>query len=155
MEKNIDFSKIRAETQPSTFYKNLTNIKRVGPELLLTGINSEDRKTLHIQFVAKLLNDMKDSTIAIFTNGSSLINPGPTSVRTVIFTARMNKPTIKLAKAVSSNSTTYHGEIVAILLVISHILSTQSELSANTVRIFSDCNAAINVMISWSLQEIH
>ena len=151
MEKNTDFSKIRAETQPSTFYKNLTNIKRVGPELLPTGINSEDRKTLHIQFVTKLLNDMKDSTIAIFTNGSSLINPGPTSVRTVIFTARMNKPTIK----VSSNSTTYHGEIVAILLVINNILSTQSELSANTVHIFSDCNAAINVMISWSLQEIH
>ena len=75
----------------------------------------KDRKTLHIQFVTKLLNDMKDSTNAIFTDGSSLINPGPTGAGAVIFRAGMNKPPIKLAKAVSSNSTNYHEEIDAIL----------------------------------------
>ena len=54
-----------------------TNIKRVRPQLPQTDTNTEDIKTSHIQFVTKILNDMKDSTIAIFTDGSmsSLINP--------------------------------------------------------------------------------
>ena len=77
-EINIDINKIRVETEPTTFCKNFTNIKIVGPQLPPTDPNSADRKTLHIQFVTKLLNDMKDSTIAIFTDVSSLINPGPT-----------------------------------------------------------------------------
>ena len=58
---------------------------------------------------------MKDSTIAIFIDGSSLINLGPAGEGAVIFRASMNKPPIKLAKAVFSNSTNYHGEIDAIL----------------------------------------
>ena len=75
---NIDINKIRVETEPATFCKNFTNIKIVGPQLPPTDPNSADTKTLHIQFVTKLLNDMKDNTIAIFTDVSSLINPGPT-----------------------------------------------------------------------------
>ena len=114
-EANIDINKTRVQTGPSTFCKNFSNIKRVGPELPTTDTNSEDRKTSHIQFVTKLLNDMKDSIIAIFTDGSSLINPGPTVAGAVIHRAGMNKP-IKPAKAVSSNNTNYHGEIVPIQL---------------------------------------
>ena len=114
-ETNIDINKIRVETEPTTFRKNLTNTKRVEPELPPKDRNSEDRKTFHIQFVTKLLNYMKDSTNAIFTDGSSLINPGPTGAGAVIFRAGMNKAPIKLPKAVSSNSTNYHREIDAIL----------------------------------------
>ena len=98
-ETNIDINKIRVETEPTTSCKNFTNIKRVRPELPPTDTNSEDRKTLHIQFVTKLLNDMKESTIAIFTDGSSLINPEPTGAGADICSAGMNKPPIKLAKA--------------------------------------------------------
>ena len=154
-ETNIDISKIRVETEPTTFCKNFTNIKKVEPELPPTDTNSADRKTLHIQFVTKLLNDMKDSTIAIFTDGSSLIYPGPTGAGAVISSAGMNKPPIKFAKAVSSNSTNYHGEIDDILLALKHILSAQSQFSANTIHIFSDSTAAINTITSFSSQEMH
>ena len=61
----------------------------------LTDTNSEDRKTLHIQFSTKLPNDMKDSTIAIFADSSSSTNPGPIGAGAVIFWAD------KLAQAVS------------------------------------------------------
>ena len=91
-ETNIDIKKTRIETESTTFCKNFTNIKIVGPELPSTDTNREDRKTLHIQFVTKLLNDMKDSTIIIFTDGRTLINPGPTGAGAVIFRADMNKP---------------------------------------------------------------
>ena len=45
----------------------------------------------------------------------------------------MNEPPIKLATAVSSNSTNYNREIDAVLLVLKHILSAQPEVSANTI----------------------
>ena len=82
------------------------------PELSPTDTNSDDRKTLHIQSVTKLLNDLTDSTIAIFTDCNSLINPGLTGAGALIFRAG------KLTKAVSSNSTNYHGETDAILLAV-------------------------------------
>ena len=71
-KSNIDINRIRVGTESTTFCKNFTNIKGVGPELPPTDKNSEDRKTLHIQFVTKFLNNAKDRTIAIFTDGSSL-----------------------------------------------------------------------------------
>ena len=84
-QTNIDINKIRIETEPSTFCRDFINIKTVGPGLPLTDTNSKDRKTLHIQFATKLLNDMKDSTIAIFADGSSSRNPGPIGAGAVIF----------------------------------------------------------------------
>ena len=90
---------------------NFTNIKRLGPELPLADTNSDDRKTLHIHFVAKLLNDMKDNTTAIFTYGGSFTNPGPAGAGAVIFRAgSMNELPIKLAKTAFSKSTNNHGE---------------------------------------------
>ena len=98
---------------------------------------------------------MKDSTTAMFTGGSSLINPGPTGAGTVIFSAGMNKPPIKLGKAVYSNRTNYHGKIDAILLALKHILSGQSQFSANTIHKFSYSISAMNAITSFSPQEIH
>ena len=90
-ETNIDINNIRVETEPTTFCKNFTSIKKVGPELPSSDTNSEDRKPLHIQFATKLLNDIKESTIAIFTDGNSLINPGPTDAGAVIYSADMSR----------------------------------------------------------------
>ena len=73
----------------------------------------------------------------------------------VIFRAGMNEPPIKLARAVSSNCISYHEEIDAILLALKYILSTQSQVSANTIHIFSDSMAVINAITSLSPQEIH
>ena len=70
------------------------------------------------------------------------------------FRAGMNEPPIKLATAVSSNSTNYNREIDAILLVLKHILSAQPEISANTIYMFRDSIVAINAT-SLSPQEIH
>ena len=98
---------------------------------------------------------MKDNTIAIFIDGNSLTNPGPTGAGAVIFRARMNKPPIKLVKAVSSSSTSYHGEIDTILVALKHILLVQSQFSANTIHIFNNSIAAINTITSLSPQEIH
>ena len=108
-----------------------------------------------MQSATKLLNDIKDSTIANFTDGSSLINLEYTGTGAVIFRAGMNKPPIKLAKAVSSNNTNYHGEIDAILLALKHILSAQSQFNANIIHIFIKSIAAINIITSLSPQEIH
>ena len=88
-------------------------------------------------------------------DGSSLINPGPTGAAAVISSAGMNKPPIKLAKPVSSNTTNYHGETDAILLTLTHILSPKSQFRANTIHIFSDSITAINAITSFAPREIH
>ena len=103
---------------------------------------------------------MKDSTTSIFTDGSSLINPTErTGAKTVIFRTGVNEPPIKLSKAVSSNSTMkssimYHEEIDAILLALKHIVSAQSQVSAKTIHILSDCIVAIIAITSLSPQGI-
>ena len=97
---------------------------------------------------------MKNSTIAIFTDSSSLINPGPTCACSLTFRAGINKPPIKLEKAVPSNNTNYHCEIDAILPALRYILSAQSQFIAYTIHIFSDSVAAINAITSLSPQEI-
>ena len=97
---------------------------------------------------------MKDSSFAIFTDGSSLINPEPTGAGAVILRAGMNKPPSKLAKAVSSNSTNYHGEIDAIL-ALKHILSAQPHFSANTIHMFRDSIVTINVITCLPPEEVH
>ena len=66
----------------------------------------------------------------------------------------MNKPPIKLAKAVQT-APSYHGEIDAILLALNHILSAQSQSSTNTIHIFSDSIVAVNAITSLSPQEIN
>ena len=47
----------------------------------------------------------------------------PTEAGTIIFKNRIKKPSIKLAKAVSNNSTNYHGEVEALLLHLKYITS--------------------------------
>ena len=98
---------------------------------------------------------MKDSTIAIFTDGSSLINPGPTCAGSVTFRAGIKKPPLKLEKAVPSSNTNCHSEIDAILLALKYILSAPSQFSLYTIHIFSDSVPSINAITSLSPQEIH
>ena len=83
------------------------------------------------------------------------MNAGPAGVGALIFTAGMDKPPTKSAKAVFSNITKYHGEIDAILLALQHILSGQSQFGANAIHIFSDSVAAINPITIPSSHEIH
>ena len=98
---------------------------------------------------------MKNSTTSIFTDCSSLLNPGPTGAGALIFSTGMNKPPIKIATAFSSNSTNYHAEIHAIILALNYIFSAQSKYSVNTIHIFSDSICAINAITSFYPREIH
>ena len=83
------------------------------------------------------------------------MNAGPAGVGALIFTAGMDKPPTKSAKAVFSNSTKYHGEIDAILLALKHIISGLSQFGANAIHIFSNSVAAINPITIPSSHEIH
>ena len=92
---------------------------------------------------------MNDSRIAIITDGSTLTNLGPTGEGAVIFRVGINHPPTKLAKAVSLNSTNYHGEIDANPLALNHIPLAQSHVSANIIHVFSDSIASIKICNMW------
>ena len=98
---------------------------------------------------------MKNSATSIFTDGSTLLNPGPSRAGALILSTGMNKPPIKIATTFSSNSTNYHAEIHAIILALNYIFSAQSKYSVNTIHIFSDSICAINAITSFYPREIH
>ena len=56
---------------------------------------------------------MNENTVAIFTDGSCTGNPGPTGAGAFLLKNGLNKPAIKLAKALSNNSTNCHAEVEA------------------------------------------
>ena len=91
--------------------------------------------------------------MAIFTIGSCLGNPGATGVGAVIFKNGLNKPAIKLTKAVLNSCKTYHGE--ALFLALKYIKSLSTPHPFNNIHIFSGSTAALNAIISPTLQDLH
>lgn len=96
---------------------------------------------------------MNENTVAIFTDGSCTGNPGPTGAGAFILKNGLNKPAIKLARAVSNNSTNYHAEKEA-PLSLKYIKSLSTPWSFNNVHMFSDSIAAINAIISPTQQDL-
>ena len=96
---------------------------------------------------------MNENTVAIFTDGSCTGNPGPTGAGAFILKNGLNKPAIKLARAVSNNSTNYHAEVEA-PLSLKYIKSLSTPWSFNNVHMFSDSIAAINAIISPTQQDL-
>ena len=96
---------------------------------------------------------MNENTVAIFTDGSCTGNPGPTGAGAFIFKNGLNKPAIKLARAVPNNSTNYHAEVEA-PLGLKYIKPLSTPWSSNNVHIFSDSIAAINAIISPTQQDL-
>ena len=95
------------------------------------------------------------NTVAIFINGSYIGNLGPTGAGAVVLKNGLNKPAMKLAEAVSNNSTSYYGEVEALFLGLKYITSLPTPWSFNNIHMFSDNTAAINVIISPTQQDLH
>ena len=96
------------EPEPSITMTMFISIMRKGPTFI--PLSKEEKKIHQIAYVSAQISDMNKNTVAIFTDGSCIGNPGPTGAGVVILKNGFNKPTIKPAKTVSNNSTNYHGE---------------------------------------------
>ena len=86
---------ILLEPEPSSTRTTLSSIIRKDPTLDIP-LSKEEKKINQIVYVKAQISDTNENTVAIFTDGSCIGNPGPTGAGAVIFKNVLNKPAIKL-----------------------------------------------------------
>ncbi len=79
----------------------------------------------------------------IFTDGSALSNPGPCGAAVVCYAEGMESQLLFLKEAVSKLSTSYHGELRAMLLATQFGKEYSSTHHITELNIFIDCQAVI------------
>jgi len=110
---------------------------------------SEAQKLEANKLTTEFLSKLDHNKVVVFTDGSALGNPGPCGAGAAIFLYGMDTDPIKLHKAISTNSTSYHGELAAIKLALEYLVSTNSmKTSTNGVNILTDCQSALSAVCS-------
>ncbi len=79
----------------------------------------------------------------IFTDGSSLSNPGPWGAAAVFYAEGRESQPLLLKVAVSNLSTSYHGELSAMLLATQLGKEYSSTHHVTELNIFTDCQVVI------------
>ncbi|XP_035696811.1 uncharacterized protein LOC118430208 [Branchiostoma floridae] len=110
-------------------------------------MNNQCSKEQAKEEIAQLLQSIKQTkTTVVFTDGSSLGNPGPTGCSAVIYEhwGRTEPYTVK--KPVAAKSNNYEGELQGLHLALSTL--SKRERSEERVLILCDCKAAIENVIT-------
>jgi ribonuclease HI len=101
----------------------------------------------------KYLSSVKNDTV-IFTDGSALGNPGPCGAAAIFFYKGITADHTFLEEPISSQSTSFHGEVVAIDTAITEIAINLHQCSRN-IHILSDCTSAISIVTSPMTTDMH
>ncbi len=96
------------------------------------------------ELTTNILIDLGDTAIA-FTDGYALKNPGPCGAGATIYPTGIDCQQILLQRPVSPYSTSYHGELQAIDLVLSHLLASPL-FPSKTVTLLTDCQSALQTV---------
>lgn len=105
-----------------------------------------------------LLNEVKNDTLTAFLDGSALGNPGPCGASAIIYEEGFDAEPTAVRQAISPLSTSYHGELAALLLCVTTVLNsclTKISSNVNILHIFSDCQSAIKSVISMKMLPSH
>ena len=94
------------------------------------------------------------NTMIIFTDGSTLSNPGPVGAGVVMKNKGPKCTPVKLAKAVKQMGTSYEGEIEAIKLAVEYVNKNITSAHDN-LHIYSDSHAAILSTTSQDSEKYH
>ena len=115
----------RVEPHP-TYDSNYMNGRVINKDIIAWGNlgNSKNRSEEQIIEANKLTTDFLTSLdrnkIVAFTDGSALGKPGPCGAGAVVYRYGLDSEPSLLHKAISSRSTSYHGELAAIKLALDH-----------------------------------
>jgi ribonuclease HI len=104
-----------------------------------------------------LLNNINQETLPAFLDGSALGNPGPCGASAIIYTKGLDADPLPVRKAISPRSTSYHGELAALLLCVTTVLTSCLPKLNNVkiLHIFSDCQSAIKSVMSTKMLPSH
>ncbi len=126
-----------------TYWSPVTQKSITNEELGRSGRRSAEQANLAKVKTREYLNSLPNTTLIVFTDGSALGNPGPCGAAAIIHTHGLDMEPVILGKPISSNSSSYHGELAAIDLALEYcVTSTGSHHQHNTVSIQTDCQSA-------------
>jgi len=106
----------------------------------------ENSKTLQTENIQRQISSLQGEEILVFTDGSTLGNPGPTGAGAVVYLEGYNTTPILLKRSVSSFSNNYAGEVEAIDLALNFLHIT--EVHDKEIHMYTDCQAAIQSVFS-------
>ena len=124
---------------PNPIAVNLDDFTKFGSSNSRTIIQRDAALNNAIEYIQTTAND-----IIAFTDGSALGNPGPCGAGAAIFwNGMLSHPTHHI-KPVSANSSSYHGELQAILLALQAVAQRTPPMHDKKVHIITDCQSAVH-----------
>jgi ribonuclease HI len=121
--------------------------------------SSGDRSAHQRAAAHKLITDQLISIPSgdpiIFTDGSALGNPGPCGAAAICYLNGFSSQPVILSKPIAPISTSYHGELAAIDIVVKYLCDSSDQLLSKTIHLFCDCRAAIMAISSAGLHKTH
>ncbi len=96
------------------------------------------------------LQSLPRTSLVIFTDGSSLENPGPCGSSAIIYTHGLAQEPVVLKRPVSTKSSAFHGELSAIDLALEFACTfcNRPDNAYNTISIFTDCKSALLTVVN-------
>ena len=107
-----------------------------------TATQAEQAKSAVINFI----QNIHYSDVYAFTDGSVLGNPGPCCAAAAVYIGSMDSEPVELCYPVSKCSSSYHGELHALLLVLQFMVNFCKGHLVNKIHIFCDCQSAIQAV---------
>ena len=93
------------------------------------------QKLLTSKSIQEHLSGIRESTLAIFTDGSALRNPGPCGCSAIIFINGLSNDAVTISRPVSRQSTSFYGEVAAFDLVSSQCHPSRILNCTHTLRL--------------------
>ncbi|XP_053402811.1 uncharacterized protein LOC128558051 [Mercenaria mercenaria] len=107
---------------------------------------NQNKKDQQVENITEIISKLTDREISMFTDGSTLGNPGPTGTGACIYFKGTNSDPVQLKCPVSPNSNNYVGELNGIRLALSFL--EEKNIQQKSIHLFVDCQPAIKTIFS-------
>ena len=131
--------------------KQLEHTADLGSAGTRTKAQTDKAKATAEEFIGSIPADAS----IFFTDGSALGNPGPCGAAAIFYQQGIKSAPVTLKQPVAKFSTSYHSELVAILLAVRFLLDSRAYNHCKSTYILSDCQAAIASVCSTEIHKSH
>ncbi len=154
ISRKLDLSSVDPEPSYDPNHMNRIVIKSSSIESW-RDIGSSNNRTgqqvrLALESVSQHIQQLPSDCLPVFTDGSSLTNPGPSGSAAIVFTSGMTHQPTTLKQPVSRCSTSFHAEVAAVELALNFVATyvPTAPKPVRSVMIYTDCQAALNTIVN-------
>ena len=121
----------------------LDKINITEEDLGRSGTRTAEQTARAKQLTTDFINNLPNTTLIAFTDGSALGNPGPCGASAVLYPGGITNHHVAYREPISKFGTSYLGELVGIRLALQQALLLADNHHTNELLIFCDCQSAI------------